>query len=227
MVNWKETNPRPQEYYFPLGWRPFPNLETILPPTPTSSDTIPLLCNRDVSAVISDIRSGPLPPGIHTRFAFLPTYAQAAWHFEAEEFTASKIFTSPPRTPSIKGAISSSGETWGYWVHNYNEDKLIFLRLVSLHSSTPEEERATSEIAAVLRAAQAEAADWSLKKAVIWNPEPRTLAACKLVLGDEKEPEVQKRTDQSIPCLRWKGGSGEGEVEKGVAWVALEKYSWC
>jgi hypothetical protein len=95
-------------------------------------------------------------------------------------------------------------------------------------SSTPdEEERATIEIAAVLRAAQAEAADWSLKKAVIWNPEPRTLAACKLVLGDEKEPEVQRRTDESIPCLRWKGGNGDGEVEKGVEWVALEKYSWC
>jgi hypothetical protein len=83
------------------------------------------------------------------------------------------------------------------------------------------------EVAAVLRAAQAEAASWAFKKVVLWNPNPRILAACKLVLEDGKEVEVQQRTEGSIPCLRWRRGNADGEVEKGVEWIALEKYSWC
>lgn len=95
-------------------------------------------------------------------------------------------------------------------------------------SSTLEgEEKAQFELAAVLRAAQAEAADWAFKKVVLWNPDRRTLAACKLVLGDGKEVEVRKRTEGSIPCLRWKEGAGGAGWEKGIDWVALEKYSWC
>jgi hypothetical protein len=227
-----------QEYYRPFGWQTFPNLEISLPTartscfdtTPLTVDTLRTLCEADVSAIVSDIRSTPLPADTYARLAFLPTYPQAAWHFGAEEFIASKIFKFPPRMPSIKGAISSSGHTWGYWVHDYNEDKLVLLRLVSSYSqsSTPNRvEEAISEIAAVLRAAQAEAADWSLHKVVIWNPEPRTLEACSLVLGDGQEPQVRRRTEGSIPCLRWKGGKGDGEVEQGLRWVALEKYCWC
>jgi hypothetical protein len=142
---------------------------------------------------------------------------------------ASKFFTSPPRTPSIKGAISPSGHTWGYWVHDFNEDKLVFLRLVSPESvaASAEEKERVLDIAEVLRAAQAEAASWDLKKVVLWNPGPGTLAACKLVVAEGKEVEVRQRTEGSIPCLRWKGGHGGGEAEKGVEWVALEKYSWC
>ncbi|KAI9786686.1 MAG: hypothetical protein M1839_006237 [Geoglossum umbratile] len=225
------------EYYSPLGWPAFPSLETILPPsasasspetTPITTATLPALCERDISVLTSYVRNAPLTPDIHTRLTFLPTYAQAEWHFSAEDLIASKLFTSPPRSPTTKGAISTSGETWGYWVHDYNEDKLIFLRLVSLYPSSPtaeEEEKAVLETAAILRAARTEAASWDLRKVVLWNPDTRTLAACKLVLGDGKEPEVRTRTEGSIPSLRWKGG--EGKVEKGIEWVASEKFGWC
>ena len=230
------TNSAQQEYYRPLGWCTFPNRETSLPIGSTSSlDTTPLtvdnlraLCEEDVAAIISDIRSAPIPVDKYARFALLPTYAQAAWHFGAEEYIASKIFKFPPRVPSIKGAISSSGQTWSYWVHDYSEDKLILLRLVSLYSSsTSDEGEAVGEIAAVLRAARVEAADWALHKVVIWNPQPRTLEACKLVLGGEEEPQVRERTEGSIPGVRWIGGVGNGEFETGLEWVALEKYCWC
>jgi hypothetical protein len=117
----------------------------------------------------------------------------------------------------------------GLLVHDYTEGKPIFLRLVYLHpSSTPEdEEKSTLEIADVLRAAQAEAASWAFKKVMLWNPSPRTLTTCNLVLGNEKEAEVRVWTEGSIPCLRWKGRNGKEGVEKGLEWVALEKYSWC
>ncbi len=51
-------------------------------------------------------------------------------------------------------------------------------------------------------------------------------AACKRVLGDSKDVEVQRRTD-SIPCVRWNlgGWAGLGWEKGGLEWVALEKYS--
>lgn len=182
-----------------------------------------------MAALVSYVRTAPLAPGTHTRVAFLPNFAQAAWHFGVEEFTASKLFTAPARTPSIKGAISASGDTWAYWFHDYNEDKLSLLRLVSLHPSSTleDEEKAQLELAAVLRAAQAEAANWVFKKVVLWNPDRHTLAACKHVLGDSMEVEVRKRTEGSVPCLRWKVGVEGVGWEKGIDWAALERYSWC
>jgi len=238
LQHWLTPNLVSKEYYCPLGWPSFPSLETSLPAaiaptspnaTPLTAATLPELCANDTATLTSNIRTASLLPETHTRFAFLPTYAQAAWHFSAEDFMASKFFTSPPRTPSIKGAISPSGQTWGYWVHDFNEDKLVFLRLVSPESvaGSAEEKERVLDIAEVLRAAQAEAASWDLKKVVLWNPGPGTLAACKLVVADGKEVEVRRRTEGSIPCLRWKGGHEGGEAEKGVEWVALEKYSWC
>jgi hypothetical protein len=197
---------------------------------PLVVDTLRTLCETDVSAVTSNIRSMPLPADTYARLAFLPTYAQALWHFRAEEYMASKVFKSQSRTPSIKGAISLSGQTWGYWVHDYNDNKLIFLRLFSSYpssSTVEEEEKATNEVAAVLRAAQAEAADWSFHQVVIWNPQSRTLDACKLVLECGKAPEVRKRTEGSIPCLRWNGDKGDEVFEKGLEWIVLEKYCWC
>jgi hypothetical protein len=179
------------------------------------------LCEKDVQYVVSDISDTPLAAHNFARLAFLPTYAQAEWHFGAEEYIAAKLYTSPPRTPSVKGAKSKSGNVWAYWVHDYNDDKLTILRIVSKVPGTPEGPEATMEIADVLRAAQAEAQSWALKKVVIWNPEEDTLLACKLILGDA-EVKVQERTDGSIPCFRWKASE-----EKDVDWISIEKYSWC
>ncbi|KAI9771518.1 MAG: hypothetical protein M1840_002138 [Geoglossum simile] len=223
------------EYYSSLGWPSFPSLETHLPPCsshstdakPLAASDLPPLCDRDVAAVVQEIRDVPLSSGTHTRLAFLPSYAQAEWHFGAEDHTALKLFTE--RRPEVKGAISQSGETWGYWVHDFTENVLIFLRLVSLYppSSSAEEEKALLELSDVLRAAQAEAAIWAFKRVVLWNPDRRALGACRLALGlgEGEETKVRTRTEGSIPCLRWKGGGGD--LARGVEWAALEKYSWC
>ena len=210
-------------------------METSLPAgSASTSDTKPItteelhtLCDRDIANIISYVQSTPIPDGKHGQFALLPTFAQATWHFGAEEYIASKKFTSPARMPSIKGAISTTGQTWGYWTHDYSEDKLVLLRLVSLFPSTPDvEEEAVVELAGILYAAQAEAASWEFHKVVIWNPQARTLAACKLVLGG-REPHVRERTEGSIPCVRWIGSMGNGEFEEGLEWIASEKYDWC
>ncbi|KAH0551363.1 hypothetical protein GP486_007424, partial [Trichoglossum hirsutum] len=191
LAEWFDGEGGGGEYYSPLGWSSFPSLETHLPPgsshstdaKPLAASDLPPLCDRDVAAIIQDIRDAPLMPGTHTRLAFLPSYAQAEWHFGAEDHVASKLFTD--RMPEVKGAISQSGETWGYWVHDFTENILLFLRLVSLYppSSSAEEEKAILELSDVLRAAQVEAATWAFKSVVLWNPDRRTLGACKLALG--------------------------------------------
>jgi len=88
------------------------------------------LCPRDVDAVVSDIENTALSPGsgIHARLAFEPTYDLADWHFGSEEYVAS-VLLGPDRLPTVKGAATNDGP-WGYWIHDYNNDTLIILRLV-------------------------------------------------------------------------------------------------
>jgi hypothetical protein len=107
LKHWLTPNLASKEYYCPLGWPSFPSLETSLPAataptspnaTPLIAATLPELCANDTATLTSNIRTASLLPETHTRFAFLPTYAQAAWHFGAEDFIASKFFTPPPPT---------------------------------------------------------------------------------------------------------------------------------
>jgi len=210
----------------------FLSKQLVLPPAQSSPSVEPItlgtlkdICDRDVARLTADITNTPLPEGIHTRLAFLPSYEQACWHLEAEDFVASKLFPSPPRKPTVKGAIA--GSTWGYWVRHFNGNILIFLRLVPGPVSTPEEEARTKlETAQVLMAAQHEAAEWGLEKVIVWNPDPVVEAACQHVNVPGENPTIQQR-GASVPCLRWKGGEGENLVEKGIEWVAAERYCWC
>jgi hypothetical protein len=177
----------------------------------------------DVERVSEHIQSSPLNEGDEVRLAFLPTYNQAEWHFACEDFMSSKLFNTS-RKPSIKGAMAKCGRAWAYWVHDFNDDKLILLRLHA-ESGTPDTTSPGAlplqvSIVDILWAAQQEAHSWELEKVVVWDPSPLVLAACKEVLGRELAP--RRRADGSIPCLRWKGGEN-----KKVDWVYIEKYSWC
>ncbi|KFY16886.1 hypothetical protein V492_01034 [Pseudogymnoascus sp. VKM F-4246] len=167
----------------------------------------------------------PPSPGKHTRLAFIANLEQAEWHFGAEDISAAKLYPnqSPPTT---KGA--AAGADFGYWVRDFNERKLIMLRLNA--GAAPidgEDTKGVQEVVSILRAAQAEAHEWGLGKVVVWNPDERVKEACKIIIG--KDVEVKNRTEGSVPCLRWNGkdGGGKGEVEAGVEWLALEKYCWC
>ena len=245
----------PQDFYAHLGWPAFPTLEAVLPPvapssasrtafapttTPLTAADLPALCEQDTAALVASVRETPLAPGTFARVLFLPTYAQAAWHFGAEEFIAASIFP-PSHAPSVavefKGAMGASGRVWAYWVHDFSDDKLTLLRTGLPRrvehggegaDGEVAEREATEELADVLRAAQAEAGRWGLAKVTMWNPDERTREACAKVLGLAlgKEVEIRERLEGSIPCLRWKGGKGPGDAET-IEWVALEKYTWC
>lgn len=46
-------------------------------------------------------------------------------------YVATQLFKhSEPRAPLVKGSMSSSGEVWCYWLHDFNGDALTVLRLV-------------------------------------------------------------------------------------------------
>ncbi|KAI1098958.1 hypothetical protein F4804DRAFT_337689 [Jackrogersella minutella] len=71
-------------FYQSFGCSIFATLEAIVPP----------LCSDNVNTVICNIRDTHLPSDKKTHLAFLPTYAQATWHFGSEEYVASRLFTS-------------------------------------------------------------------------------------------------------------------------------------
>ncbi|OBT52673.1 hypothetical protein VE04_08216 [Pseudogymnoascus sp. 24MN13] len=223
-------------FYARHGWAVVPSPEITIPasPLPTSASpspaTTPITAESlqsytqsDLLTLTSEVMSPP-SPGKHTRLAFDPSIAQAEWHFGAEDISASKLYPDQA-PPTLKGV--ATGSTFGYWVRDFNERKLIMLRLKAGGPWEGGEAEGVQEVASVLRAAQAEAHAWGLGKVVVWNPDERVKEACKVIMG--KEVEVKNRTEGSVPCLRWNGkeGGGKGEVESGVEWLALEKYCWC
>ncbi|KFY52293.1 hypothetical protein V496_08555 [Pseudogymnoascus sp. VKM F-4515 (FW-2607)] len=224
------------DFYTRHGWAVVPSPEVTLPasPLPTSTSASPPTTTITADSLHSFAQSdlltlsaeamAPPTPGKHTRLAFVPSVAQAEWHFGAEEISAAKLYPDQA-PPTAKGA--SVGATFGYWVRDFNERKLIMLRLREGGPWDDGEAQGVQEVVSVLRAAQAEAHEWGLGKVVVWNPDEKVKEACRIILG--KEVEVRNRTEGSVPCLRWNGkeGGGKGEVEARVEWLALEKYCWC
>ncbi|KFY26456.1 hypothetical protein V491_01299, partial [Pseudogymnoascus sp. VKM F-3775] len=219
------------DFYARHGWAVFPSPEITLPasPLPTSVSSSPPTTPITAESLVPYTKSDgitlamevklPLPPGKHTRLAFSPSIEQAEWHFGAEDISAAKLYPDQA-PPTVKGALA--GGSFGYWVRDFNERKLIMLRL-----RVGGEVQGLQEVVSILRAAQAEANEWGLGKVVVWNPDERVQEACKVIMG--KDVEVKNRTEGSVPCLRWNGkrGGGKGEAEAGVEWIALEKYCWC
>ncbi|KFZ17512.1 hypothetical protein V502_04555 [Pseudogymnoascus sp. VKM F-4520 (FW-2644)] len=218
------------DFYARHGWAVVPSPEITIPasPLPTSASTSPPTApitaeslhpytQSDLVTLTAEVMSPPAA-GKHTRLAFVSSIEQAEWHFGAEDISAAKLYPDQA-PPTVKGVVA--GGTFGYWVRDFNERKLIMLRLKA------GEAQGVEEVVSVLRAAQAEAHEWGLGKVVVWNPDEILKEACKVIMG--KEVEVKNRTEGSVPCLRWNGkeGGGKGEVEAGVEWLALEKYCWC
>ncbi|KAK7414064.1 hypothetical protein QQX98_007096 [Neonectria punicea] len=223
-------------FYEQFGWSTFPTVEVMIPlaAAPARSlanaidrDQVRLLCEVDVQAVTSNIKRIPKQPPEEVCAAFLPTYAQASWHFASEEYVASKLFKNPDRMPTSKGARSNDERVWCYWLHDFNADKLIILRLAFNEQIDTEDAKKSDldGVAQVLRAARAEAASWGLKKVSIWNPDKRVISACKEIL--RLKPDIREEIQGNIPCLRWKHGRWGSHVRSRVRWEFREMYPWC
>jgi len=194
------------------------------------------LCQLDENWLRKEI-GRPQISGSRTRIALVPDLKTMQWHHAREEFAAEEILG---RKAEIKGAYTKTDagdQIWCIWTRTFGSDEagntLNVLRLVmegeeicrsdgaeptNLDTSS---QKKVEGAAAVLRAAQLQAAEWNMKDVQIWNPTPLTVLAAREV---EPTSEIIHREEESIASLRWHGVDPEERFR--VQWVGNEKYAW-
>lgn len=205
------------------------------------ADDLPDLCRADEAALRARIAQ-PASQDSSLVVALIPDIKTILWHHAREEFVASELFDKQPR---VKGAIVNGGKgsrVWCIWTRTFVNEAdggtLNVLRLMiegeedlepqSLAEDSPRaslqstHQQRVIAAASVLRAAQLEAATWSMKDVQIWNPTPTAMMAIKH-LGSSAS--LIHRDEESIASLRWH----TPELAPGtiIKWVANEKYGWC
>ena len=182
----------------------------------------------------------PNSDGLNIRVALIPDVATIQWHHAREEFLVQETSND---CPEIKGAMATDQQghrVWCIWTRTFGnrqtDNVLNILRLVmdseiaTSRQSTNAKPNATQHeldqskvlaVAAILQAAQLEAAKWNMACLHFWNPSPLSvLAAQKL----EPSTKIIERDDESIASLRWHGAPSNGIK---IDWVGNEKYAWC
>ena len=178
-------------------------------------------------------------PSNKVRVALIPDLETMQWHHAREEFAGKEMLG---RMPDIKGAhadCEDGSQAWCIWTRTFGSTEagntLNILRFfieggnVRDESETKDDFTGSSSIdqaklhgiAAVLHAAQVEAASWDMKDVQIWNPSQLIVLAARQI---EPSTELIHRADESIASLRW---HGDPEDRAKVEWVGNEKYAWC
>ena len=130
------------------------------------------------------------------------------------------------RKPDIKGAIVTmeyGKRVWAIWTRVFGKEKdghtFYILRLVIERgdASSEGDEKYVTAVAAVLHAAQVEAANWGMRSVEVWNPSDTIVVAAKKLLPSST---VVDREAESITSLMWHGNEP-------VDWIANDKYGWC
>lgn len=218
--------------------------------TPLQAAAIPALCALD-EQYLEEHLANFSTSNAHTRVALIPDAHTIQWLHAREEFVASETLH---RDPLVKGAIvSTDGEAsgkrvWCIWTRTFgskkSENVLHILRLViegksdvvfsgdaDTNGTEPADvaqasKEAVRKAAAVLRAAQFEAAEWEMGSVEIWNPTLLVMEAAKM-LAPGGNVDLVDRQMSSVCCLMWYGDDEGQGVEGGVEWVGNEKFGWC
>ncbi|GIJ99563.1 hypothetical protein Aspvir_001697 [Aspergillus viridinutans] len=239
-VLFSDIQPR---FYENLGWHPFSSDHVEFEPAvvrhtavPVYAEDVARLCALDVARLghaMSCFSTNDM-----TRLLILPDHDHMLWHHSKEEFVAQRLFG---KAPLVKGAIRGEPGhfVWAIWMHrfydhpdrNASENTLYILRFVvedptlsldAVDNLTQLSHQQITSVTEVLRAAQAEAAEWNLHKITLWNPSHALERAIQL----SGIPFQRKhRTQDSIPCLQWYG-EGSGKPDS-LNWLLNEKYGWC
>lgn len=238
-----------QKFYAKLGWKPFSSAHVALPPAnrqdvedmgsrPLFAQDLDALCEADGALMAKYMaRFEPCEPS--TRVAIIADAGIMQWHHAREEFVAKETLD---RIPEIKGAIvgnEKGARVWAVWTRTFGGDKrgntLHILRLVieeeddfNVYPGDENEKNRPSvnrkhvqAAAAVLRAAQVEAARWQMDTVEIWNPSATVVASAREVLPLAK---ITYRDEESVASLMWYGDRGGSSED--VQWVRNEKYAW-
>ena len=229
-----------------MGWHAFPSSHIALRPTHSNHASVaqylyakdlPELCELDEKWLRKEM-GRPQNAEPKTRVALIPDVKTMQWHHAREEFAAEQMLG---RKADIKGAYSKTDagdQTWCVWTCTFGSDEagntLNILRLViegeeicgsdgvEPASLNVPSQKKVQGVAAVLSAAQLQAAEWNMKDVQIWNPTPLTILAARRI---EPTSAVIHRDEDSITSLRWHGADPE-ECSR-VQWVCNEKYGWC
>lgn len=214
-----------KKFYERFGWMVFDTKEVLIPSAPSDTgnattlfrEQIEDICRRDTETVLSQYPTS----GSKIYVACLPTYEQAEWHFASEDYIASQLGkTSTLNTlTQVKGIMSQEQDTWCYWLHDFNADKLIILRLF-----IGDEDKTIPSLMQILQKARGEAFRSGLTNVSIWDPDPRIFEAIKLL---DVQSTVLEEIENNIPCLRWKGGKFGDKIADRVTWQHREMYPWC
>ncbi|KAL8707582.1 MAG: hypothetical protein Q9220_007423 [cf. Caloplaca sp. 1 TL-2023] len=219
---------------------PHENTEGLPVASILQADDLKDLCRSDEVSLRRDM-SRPASHDRGIRVALVADIATMQWHHAREEFLAQELFG---RRPMSKGAMARTPDgrrAWCIWTRTFGSSKeemvLNILRLVvegevtfgrqpldiSLPGNTGKPDQAMVQaIAAILRAAQHEAADWAMSSVQFWNPSPLSVSGARLI-----NPSVvlTDRDDESIASLRWHGDAPSKDTK--IDWVSNEKYAWC
>jgi GNAT superfamily N-acetyltransferase len=229
-----------KSFYAKSGWAAFPSSHLAFPLEPPHGASAPQNGSADADAAAAT------PIGYHepaelcavderllrealprraaetgrTAVALVPDLDSVLWHLMREDFIVKHVFG---RTPAVKGAVygDRGRRVWAVWTRAYYGEvgTLHFLRFVLEDEGAPEEDNARG-VAAVVRVALAQAAEWRCREVQTWNPSPKLKA---LVEKSGLKCELVDRDSDSIASLMW---YGEGTMQD-VDWFYNEKFGWC
>ncbi|KAI9679371.1 MAG: hypothetical protein M1817_005393 [Caeruleum heppii] len=251
-----------KEFYAARGWRVFPSAHVSLLPrsyNPKTSAPLPTIMRLDATSIGELCRVDELllrqelaDPHPHKmlRVAVIPDVETMQWHHAREEFVANELGKA---YPEIKGAIVGDApgqRAWCIWSRTWYDppgpdttsNVLHILRLV-IEPGLYERSYGSviNSIAALIVAAQREAAAWELNEVQLWNPSATVLEgiqrASDISAVARESPSTEfmviDRDSDSIPSLMWYGLDGEaGSMPDAIDaahidWVGNEKYAWC
>ena len=238
-------------FYSKLGWKPFPSSHIALAPVtseeqtaltgaqPLMANDLEKLCSLDEESLRVTM-ARDVPRG-KTRVALIPDLKTIQWHHAREEFAGREMLG---REPDIKGAYmdrEDKGQVWCIWTRTFGsteagntlnvlrffidgEDDTVRDEPGSLGDLTDSKSTYHAKLhgaAAVLHAAQVEAAKWAMRDVQIWNPSPLLVLAARHI---QPSTELVHRDDESIASLKW---HGESAFPTAIEWISNEKYGWC
>lgn len=186
------------------------------------------LCDLDEKMLKRSYRNqtpNDLPEGKTARVAFLPTFAQACWHFGTEELVGEVVRSEPPL---IKGSVIPNAQIprcWLYWVHDFKDNHLVILRaVVNSGDGDSNKNDVKKDLAALLHTATVEARKWSFTHVIVWNPPEELIDATEMRKPIDVEKYDVHSRDSSISCLRWRRGEKSKDE---IVWDINEKFCWC
>jgi GNAT superfamily N-acetyltransferase len=227
-------------FYAKTGWEAFESTHLSFKPAAAAAGEAPspdvkllgyhdlaMLCHLDENLLRAKMEQAArsLPSsGKKACAALVPELDQILWHLMREDFMTKHIFH---KTPEARGALfgEAGRRIWAVWMRGYygGLDKIEgntfhILRFVVEDENSPED-YVTEGFRAIIRVAQAEAAEWRSFDVQMWNPSELLRRAAD---RSGIKYEFVDREKDSIPSLMWYGD----EPTTAVDWIANEKYAW-